>query len=556
MPSARIRWLSVAIWTCFLFRGWFYASMFPLWEGYDEFAHFGVVRAMAAKGILLPPRDQPGQRDVEESFKLVPVPWEFRGWDVFRSSLTEERYWALPPEERRQRETRLRDIPPDLAGADSTGGISAYEALQPPLYYWLVAPVLYALKGCGLLAQVMWLRWIAVAIASAAVPLTFGIAFAVTRSESVALGCSAVVAVMPGFAINAARISNEPLSLLLFTLLIWLGLRILTRTPDAGSACALGAVLGLGLLTKAYFLTAVPPVLLLLLYKYRHAAVTGLTTSAFTVAIAGWWYVRNVVTTGTFSGQAESVMLRDKGVMALLPAVFHIPWVRAVDVILASHLYYCGWSALGVRGWMYHIFFALAMLAALGLMVQLRRPAVIWLTAVYGFFWLGQLYNVFLQSLAKGLVGSMGWYMCAVVACEVVLSAVAFGRFRMLGVALGTTLFGLLDLYGMHWLAIPYYTGIIGHRANGTLAALHISQFHTVGFGAVFERLAVNKPALMSPPVLIVLWILYLAGTILPMAVMLLVALKSKKGPQSNDLCNIACNNTPGLGMGTRAVRQ
>jgi len=91
MPSARIRRLLVTIWICFLFRGWFYASMFPLWEGYDEFAHFGVVRAMAAKGILLPPRDQPGQRDVEESFKLVPVPWEFRGWNAFRSSLTEER---------------------------------------------------------------------------------------------------------------------------------------------------------------------------------------------------------------------------------------------------------------------------------------------------------------------------------------------------------------------------------------------------------------------------------------------------------------------------------
>jgi 4-amino-4-deoxy-L-arabinose transferase-like glycosyltransferase len=144
----------------------------------------------------------------------------------------------------------------------------------------------------------MWLRWIGAAIASLAVPLTFRIAFAVARRESVALGYSAVVPVVPGFAINVSRIGNEPLCILLFTLLIWLGLRILTRAPDIWSAAALGAVLGLGLLTKAYFLTAVPAVLLLLFYKYRKAWAAGLTTCAIAVAIAGWWYVRNVVTTG------------------------------------------------------------------------------------------------------------------------------------------------------------------------------------------------------------------------------------------------------------------
>ena len=497
--------------------------MFPLWEGYDEFAHFGVVRAMAAQGILLPPRDQPGQRDVEESFKLVPVPWEFRDWDVFRSSLTQEAYWALPANQRLRREASLRAMPLSWSREDSTGGISAYEALQPPLYYWLLAPVLYLLKGAGLLAQVMGLRWIGLAIASLAVPLTFAIARNVTGRESVALGCGAVVAVMPGFAINAARISNEPLSILLFTLLIWLGLRILNRPPDYRGAAALGVVLGLGLLTKAYFLTAVPPVILLLLYRYRHARVAAFTTPVVTLIIAGWWYVRNVVTTGTLSGQAESVILRGKSVVAMVPAIFHIPWLRTVDVILVSHLYYCGWSALGVRSWMYHIFFAIALLAALGLTVQLRRPAVVWLVAVYSFFWLGQLYNVFLQSQAKGLAGSMGWYLCAVVACEVVLCAVGFGRLQMSAVALGTALFGLLDLYGMHWVAIPYYTGIIGHRANGTLAALHVSQFQNVGFGAIFERLAMNKPSLMSPPLLVV-FCLYLAGTILPILAVLLTA--------------------------------
>jgi len=503
--------------------------MFPLWEGYDEFSHFGVVRAMATKGILLAPRDQAGPRDVEQSLKLAPIPWEVRGWDVFRASLTEEAYWSLPAEERQQREARLRDMPPDWYREDSAAGVSAYEAYQPPLYYWLLAPVIATVRGSGLLAQVMLLRWIGVAIASLALPLIFRIALTVTGSEAAALGCSAMVAVMPEFATNLARVSNEPLSILLFTLLTWWGLRILNRAPSVSSAAALGAILGLGLLTKAYFLTAVPSVLLLLLYKYRKAWLAGLTTCAVTVAIASWWYVRNILTTGTFSGLAETVMLRGKSATELLPAILRIPWIRAVDVILVSHLYFCGWSSLTVRSWIYRIFFAIAIVAAVGLVSHLRQPAVAWLAAIYGFFWLGELYNVYLQYLTKGLAGSMGWYMYAVVACEVVLCSVAFGRWRVWALALGTFLFGILDIYAMHWVAMPYYTGIIGHKANGALAALHIGAYRSVGFHQALERLAANKPALISEPVLVALWILYLAGTMLPMAAMLVLALRSRE---------------------------
>ena len=229
----RRRWLLISLWICFVLRGWFYASMLPLWEGYDEFAHFGVIRAMG-KGIVLPPRDQRGPRDVEESLRLAPVPWEVRGWDVFRASLTEEQYWALPSGERRDRELRLRSLPEAWASEESTAGISAYEALQPPLYYWLMTPVVWVLSGAGLLAQVMAVRWLGVVLASLAVPLTFAIARAVLRREAAALGCAAVVALMPGFATNVARVSNEPLGIVLFSLLVWMGLRSSTARAACG----------------------------------------------------------------------------------------------------------------------------------------------------------------------------------------------------------------------------------------------------------------------------------------------------------------------------------
>lgn len=508
------------VWVCFLLRGWFYASMFPLWEGYDEFAHFGVIRAISTKGLILVPRDQAGPRDVEESLGLAPIPWEVRTWEVFRNSLPEETYWSLPPQERLARAAALRAMPPAWQREDSVNGISAYEALQPPLYYWLMAPVLSLMKNAGLLAQVMVLRWIGVFIGSFAVLLTFAICRAIDPNDTLALGCSAIVAVMPGFASNVARVSNEPLSILLFSLLIWIGLRVVRRGPNPGDAIALGAVLGLGLLTKAYFLTAVPAVALLLLFQIRTGWLPALTTSATALAIAGWWYIRNAAITGAPSGLAESVTLHNRGFVSVLATIPRIPWVHAVDVILVSHIYFSGWSSLTVRSWMYRVFFAIIIVAAVGLILRVRRPPVLWLLTIYAFFWAGQFYNVLLQYLTKGLAGSMGWYLYAVVSCEVVLCATAFGRFRARAAAIGTFLFGLLDLYGMHLLAIPYYTGIIVHRANGAPGVLHLREFQAVGFGAIFGRLAENKVALLSQPVLVLLWILYLAGTITPMILM------------------------------------
>ena len=505
--------------------------MFPLWEGFDEFAHFGVIRAIAFKGLVLVPRDQPGPRDVEESLRLAPVPWEVRTWGVFRSSLTQEAFWRLEPEERRQREARLCSMPQIWARQDSTHGISAYESLQPPLYYWLMAPLVWVLKGSGLVAQVLVLRWVGVFIASGAVLFTFAICRTITHCESLALGSAAVVAIMPQFAINAARISNEPLSILLFSVLIWLGLMMTDQTADTRKAALLGLVLGLGLLTKAYFLTAIPAIVLLLLFTRGKSWLPLATSTLLVLTIAGWWYVRNVVTTGALSGLAEPIMLKDKGTMAILSAIPAVPWLRAIDVILTSHLYYCGWSSLTVRSWIYHVFFAIMILAALGLFAQLRRRAILWLVGVYGFFWLGQIYNVVLQYLTKGLAGSMGWYLYAVVACEVVLCSLAFGRFQIFITALGAVLFGTLDLYGMHWLAIPYYTGLISHRANGSIGALHFREFHAIGFGAVFERLAVNKCMVLTPPVLTVLWALYFASTLLIVASALSLMLTRRRNP-------------------------
>jgi hypothetical protein len=200
-----------------------------------------------------------------------------------------------------------------------------------------------------------------------------------------------------------------------------------------------------------------------------------------------------------------------------------IHWLKAVDAIFFSHLYFGGWSSLTVRSWMYHLFYiavlaAVVGLAMVGLPRLLRRSAIVTLLAVYVSFWMGQFYNVILLYMSKGLGGSMGWYMYAVVAAEVTLCVAGLRTLAPAPVsgwvaAAGAAMFALLDLYTVHAVAIPYYSGMIRHKVNGSLMAVHWAAFQSVGIGGAAERLAAFKRPYVPEPALAGLWALYLLGT-------------------------------------------
>ena len=410
------------LWCCVLARLVFYAAALPLWEGYDEWAHFSVVR-MVAHGDLLPSRDAPVPADVEASLPSAAAPHR------------------------------------------------AYEALQPPLYYWLVAPIQFLFGSASLLTQVMALRIASVLLASLSIPLIWNLA----RKTGVPAHAAAVAAVMPGFAFDVARVSNDCLAVVLFSALLLLVVR-------RAHWMLVGIALALGLLTKAYFLAA----FVLVFWMPRAVLVA--------IAGSGWWYLRNLATTGTLSGLSESVMLRHTGIGEMLRRVPSVPWRTAVDSILFSHLYFGGWSGLMVRSWMYHLFYAVILVAAAGGVWAIRKNAALHpLAAVYAAFWLAQLYNVLLIFMTKGVPTSMGWYLYAVMAAEVVLCSATIPP------AIGVALFAALDLYAMHFVALPFYAGLIHCKPNGALESFH-------------PTLAALREA-QPPLTLALLWLLYLAGT-------------------------------------------
>ena len=94
----RARRLVAAIWICFLLRAAFYSAMLPLWEGYDEWGHFAVIRTLVNSGQWLIGRQPPVTRDVAASLRLAPAPYELRDYPA--PTVTHDVFWKLPPEER------------------------------------------------------------------------------------------------------------------------------------------------------------------------------------------------------------------------------------------------------------------------------------------------------------------------------------------------------------------------------------------------------------------------------------------------------------------------
>jgi hypothetical protein len=517
MIRMRTDWRVAAIWACLAARLAFYSAMLPLWEGVDEWAHFAVIQQTALKGEWLTSRERPIPRNIEASLGMVPLPWELRR--LAAPAVTHDAWWQLSEGERRRRAEALRAMPPAWAREDGSGAFSNYEAQQPPLYYWALAPVLWLMRARGLVPQVLALRSMSALAASLVAPLVYAVGHELFEDRRMALGCAAVVAVMPGFANAVARVGNDALAAPIYAALIWAGLRM-WRKPSARAACGMGILLGLGLLTKAYFLTAVAPVMVLICWRRGplcnwprglYKKLSGWWRLAACVApliIAGWWYLRNLLTTGTLAGLGESVSLQRSDPAAVLRLAPSVPWGRTIDAILFSHIYCGGWSWLTVRSWMYHLLYAIAALAAIGLWRWLRRPEVLWLLAIYLFFWAGELWHAALLFVTHGVPASMGWYLYAVVAAEAPLSVAGLSTWIGVWAApIGAGLFALLDLLAMHALALPYYAGLIRHQPNGTL---HLAHFSTLHLPTIFERLSV----LVAVPLCIALWIFYLLASV------------------------------------------
>jgi hypothetical protein len=210
-------------------------------------------------------------------------------------------------------------------------------------------------------------------------------------------------------------------------------------------------------------------------------------------------------------------MRRGPSAWAVLQEADRLPWKSAVDSILSTHLYQAGWSSLALPHSVYHAVYVAIAAAAVGAATLWRRPEIQSLLFIYGAFWVAQLFNAMQVFATAGVPASLGWHLYAVIGAQVVLTIAGLRRIvGGSGIWIAAAIYGALDLYGMHAVAMPYFTGTVA--GDG------------VGWGEMFARLAFFKPPFVTEGVLIALWSLYLMATVALLAISVRVSRAVTRG--------------------------
>jgi len=400
-----------------------YISITPPFEGFDETAHYSSLREIADTGRI----PVLGKSYLDQSVVDYqgPMPYE-TGNPPFDRRLVYPKFFARPDLVAHFQQYYRRPSP-HLAFRPS--GESNWQAQHPPLYYLLLAQVLRGLDGLSFTAQFFVLRLISFAFA--VVGVAFGLA-AVNRPDSppernpAVIGFVLYLIVLPMFFPAFARIGNDSLCLLLAGVTAWLLAGWLKNDRDPGKALAIGVVLGLGLLTKAFFLPITMGLgifLAIRLWQVRSTPSAGERLGSTVllllaaVLVGGGWYAYRLLTYGDLTGSEDSVQLaRQGGLVAGFERHFSLfQLVRGALMPLASYQWIGTWSVTRLPEVYQVPMAALAGWVVIAYARQLaRRPLAdtawlpVWMFALFvaGLFWHTVTYIAL-----YGLGSTGGWYL-------------------------------------------------------------------------------------------------------------------------------------------------
>lgn len=513
------------IWALCVSQGLVYIVSTPLWEGWDEAFHYSYIQGLAETRTLPVYGKSLLSKELTSSFEQAPLSYGANLNLDGRYTVFEE-YWKLSAEERLRRDTALRSIPnSERTIADTAVPIQNYEAHQAPLYYLLAAPIYSVFSSHDVLTRAFVLRLFSLLIGSLVVPIAFAIV-SYAGSERHKRIIPLLLVLLPLLYPTLARIANDSLAVPLFSALLLLMIRYFTRSCVTKDAMAIGVVFGLGLLTKAYFLPALPAlglIFLLALFTDRprgkllaHAVLIVVLASA----ISGAWYVRNYALYDNLSGMQEVTRTPNLSLADRIAGVTQVEWGSSLQAMFKQHIWIGNTSLLALSGATYQMGYLLIFLAVIGsaraaiswLRLPLaeklslaRNPSVVILAIFYGFFVLGVLYHMLANYMLLGVPdGTGGWYLYAVIVAELILLVQGLeslaGRRATIASNVVLICYVLIaNLVSLLCKTLPSYGGFIIPR-------FHLSHFVELyspsGLGTMLGNLALNKPTFVTPGII------------------------------------------------------
>ena len=310
-----------------------YASLLPLWEGFDEPFHYGYVEHLEKYREFPELGKTPLSGQVWTSLHLAPASRAVK--DNLPWAIAFDEYFRMPQFQRERMRLELEGL--SLSGSSNSLN---YEAHQPPLAYLLLATADNFWSSASLPTRVWRLRLLCAVFASV------GTIFFLSRLAR-RLGMSRldeqsllfVVLSLQMFYATTAHISNDWLAV---PVMVALFERLLAaqERPTSYNMVTLAGLFAAGLLTKAYLLALVPVVFAVLLALVKQRRMNWRKIALFTAPVlvaCGPWYVRNLRLYGNLSGMQETAGGTDWA--GLTAAFLHVPWLRSATDLMFSSLW-------------------------------------------------------------------------------------------------------------------------------------------------------------------------------------------------------------------------
>ena len=293
------------LWLVLLAQGVVFALIQPVWSRVDEAQHYDYIQYLVENGAL----PVEGQTFISPQVVGVSVRANQWGWlpagTISPPAYLDPSEWTAVPQGLSERE-REKWVRRNLWYFN-------YEAMQPPLYYLISAPV-YAATPADPFIKLYGMRLLAALVASAMLPLTYLTAKeAFPDSRLVVYGAPVVMLLTQGYALNMSQVTNDALAVPLAAAALLLLLRMVVRGLSWRRSLLAGAVIGAALLSKLTTIYLAPAALLalglLVLYRrenWKRAAGHMALLFAPAAAILAPWMAHNLVVYGDATGASAA----------------------------------------------------------------------------------------------------------------------------------------------------------------------------------------------------------------------------------------------------------
>ena len=449
-----------------------YLAIMPVFEGFDETAHFSSLREVADARRI--PKYGKSYLDKEASKYHGP-----RNYDSleppFDRGLTYSKFFAQSDLVTDYLDEYRRATP--RASYAAGEGLN-WEAQHPPLYYVLMAPVTKITENVSFVAQIFWLRLASYGLALVGVAIGL---LAAKRGSS--LGGSAAVTgfllyplVFPMFFLEFTRIGNDSLCLFLTGLLAFL-LPLWRKDKDSRKiALLIGVTLGFGLLTKAFFIPITAALVLFTVAplvrkmgERDREALTFLWILAPALLIGAGWYAFKFAVYGDIIGSDDAIRLAQRGglITNLRENGSIYGLLRGLTATAVSWSWAGTWSLTRLPPLIHMPLLILTawVIAAFALEVRARPLAdSLWLTVwLFLIFGSGFLYHAIESIAINGNGNTPGWYLHILmpwVAPAIGVSACSIWRQQRLRVVfIGLLVYAFLFQVMAVWSQFALFTG-------------------------------------------------------------------------------------------------